>query len=151
MLQASQDSEHPGNSEPAPSLSWKAWEASWRRQDWNCDLEVREKNGKNEHEGCELRIRIRVFLTPGEAIVLTCLPEMGRNLQPGAFSPQRALVPAACHSVYCSGRWPGHKKCAQPACHRPLLLGPRITIHKVDLVLARSLQTSRCFSLSSYW
>lgn len=65
----------------------------------------------------------------------------------GAFTPERAPVPAACPSVYCSGRCPSHKKCARPACLPacPLFLGHMTTrqrwipsAHK--LLLAASLR-----------
>lgn len=59
----------------------------------------------------------------GRDSILTFFPEVGRSHLPRTFSAWRVLVPAACPSVYCSGRWLGHKKCVQPACLRPLLLG----------------------------
>lgn len=56
-------------------------------------------------------------------VLLTSFPEVGRSQPSRTFSSQRALVPAAYPSVYCSGRWLGHKKCVQLACLCPLLLG----------------------------
>lgn len=72
----------------------------------------------------QLQREHRVFLKLLQRdAVLTFFPEVGRSELPRTFSAQRALVPAACPSVYCSGRWLGHKKCVQPACLCPLLLG----------------------------